>query len=114
MSFDAHEISGQLFRCHTDTRIPNDQLGCTIFVLEGANGDVEVLCAAQNLLLGEGSDTKFFEGIVGVRDEFTKEDIPVRVKTVGFGSNNALTAKNKQTNLLMTILRRRVTSLCLA
>ncbi len=62
----AYQILGELFRCHANASIPNDQLRRAILVLMRYDCDVEILCAAQYLLVGQGGNPKLLQGIVGV------------------------------------------------
>ena len=47
-----------------------------LLVLYGLNGNVHLLCASESLRLSEGCNAELLESIIGIRNEFTKEDIP--------------------------------------
>lgn len=61
-----------------ETRTSDDEGAArSILVPDGLDGDVEVVAAVPHGLVSEGSETELFECVVGVGDQFAKEDLSI-------------------------------------
>ena len=64
-------------------RTGDDETSGTLLIPDCFDGNVHLLGTAEDYGFREGSETKLFEGIVGIGDEFTKEDISANLSNSG-------------------------------
>lgn len=57
----------------------NDETSRALLVLNSLDSDVHLLGAGEDVGLDEGGQTELLEGIVGIGDELTEENIPVHL-----------------------------------
>ena len=50
-----------------------------VLVLDSLDSDIHLLSAGEDVGLREGAQAKLLQSIVGVGNDFTEEDIPVRL-----------------------------------
>ena len=76
---DGTKVVDKVSLGHTNTGIPD---GEDLVLLVWGDPDEEVLSALENWWVGEGGITDLVNGIRGVGNQFTKEDLLVAVESV--------------------------------